>query len=277
MSKNYDKIFKENFEALYLSLSELVLNYRPVKISDVKLDIHRTIERLPDFLKKVRNPKMQEEFLLHLEIQTTDDREMLYRMHEYHSLLFRKFKLRIEQIVIYTGEGKSKMSNFYEDDAYKISYKLFSLQDISYKTFLESDKPEELLLTVLANFEQLKPEIIIEKILTRAQMITNETFSLEKFVSQFEVISKLRNLDQLFKTIIDKIMPLEINIEELYLFKKGELKGEKKGLKKGELKIKIKTVKALIKIGKLSKEEIAFAAGVALAFVEDIISKNIHK
>jgi DNA invertase Pin-like site-specific DNA recombinase len=76
-------------------------------------------------------------------------------------------------------------------------------------------------------------------------------------------------------------MPLEIKIEETYLFKKGELKGElkgeKKGLKKGELKIKIKTVKALIKIGKLSKEEIAFAAGVALAFVEDIISKDIHK
>ncbi len=72
-------------------------------------------------------------------------------------------------------------------------------------------------------------------------------------------------------------MPLEINIEELYLFKKGELKGEKKGEKKGELKIKLKTVKALIKIGKLSKEEIAFAAGVSLAFVEDIILKDIHK
>jgi hypothetical protein len=52
---------------------------------------------------------------------------------------------------------------------------------------LESDKPEELLLAILANFEQVKPEMIIAKIFIRAQMITNETFSLEKFVSQFEV------------------------------------------------------------------------------------------
>ena len=277
MSKNYDKIFKENFEAIYLSLSELVLNYRPIMISDVKLDIHRTIERLPDFLKKVRSPKNEKEaYLLHLEIQTTDDSEMLYRMHEYHSLLFRKFKLKIVQIVIYTGEGISKMSNFYEDDDYKISFRLFSIQNISYKVFLKSDKAEELLLTVLANFENLKPELIIEKILLRAQMITNETFSIEKFVSQFEIISKLRNLELIFKTVIDKIMPLEIKLEETYLFKKGEEIGEKRGIKKGQEKKKIEMIKAFIKIGKLSLEEIATAAKVPLDYVVEI-AKNLKK
>jgi len=270
MAKNYDLIFKENIDAMYLSLSELVLKHRPIKISDVNLEIQKTIERYPDFLKKVQSPNSNGVYLLHIEIQTSDDSEMLYRMHEYHSLLFRKFKTKIVQIVIYIGEGISRMTNYYEDDDYKISYNLFSLQNISYQVFLDSDKPEELLLAILANFENLSPEIIIEKILFRAQLITNETFSLDKFVSQFEEISKLRKLENTFKTIIDKVMPLQIKMEETYIFKKGEEKGEKRGEKRGIKNTKIEAIAKLLKIGKLSIEEIAISFDVSVNFVKKI-------
>ena len=77
MAKEYDKIFKENIEAIYLSLSEMVLNFRPLKVADVKFDLQRTIERLPDFLIKVKVPNTDEIFLLHLEIQKADNSEML--------------------------------------------------------------------------------------------------------------------------------------------------------------------------------------------------------
>jgi hypothetical protein len=153
MAKEYDKIFKENIEAIYLSLSEMVLNFRPLKVADVKLDLQRTIERLPDFLIKVKVPNTDEIFLLHLEIQKADNSEMLYRMYEYYALLLRKFKLNIIQIVIYIGEGESKMNNILEIGENRFSYQLFNIQSISYRTFLESDKPEELLLAILANLE----------------------------------------------------------------------------------------------------------------------------
>jgi hypothetical protein len=139
MSKEYDKIFKENIEAIYLSLSEIVLNFRPLKVADVNLDLHRTIERLPDYLTKVKVPNTDEIFLLHLEIQKADDSEMLYRMYEYYALLLRKFKLSIVQIVIYTGEGESKMKNILEMGENRFSYQLFNIQSISYRTFLESE------------------------------------------------------------------------------------------------------------------------------------------
>lgn len=93
MAKEYDKIFKENIEAMFLSLSEKVLNFRPLKVADVNLDLQRTIEREPDFLSKVKTPDTDEIFLLHLEIQKADDSEMLYRMYEYHALMSRKFEL----------------------------------------------------------------------------------------------------------------------------------------------------------------------------------------
>jgi hypothetical protein len=65
----------------------------------------------------------------------------------------RKFKLSIIQIVIYVGEGESKMNNILEMGENRFSYQLFNIQSISYRTFLESDKPEELLLAILANLE----------------------------------------------------------------------------------------------------------------------------
>ena len=65
-------------------------------------------------------------------------------------------------------------------------------------------------------------------------------------------------------------MPLEIKLDETYLFKKGEERGEKRGIKKGEEKNKIEMIKAFIKIGKLSLEEIATAAKVPLDYVVNI-------
>ena len=105
MAQDYDKIFKENIESIYLTLSQRVLKYKPLVLDDMMLDLQRTIERKPDFLKKVQNPLTGDIYLLHIEIQSSDEPEMLYRMYEYRALIFRKIKLNIKQIVIYVGVG----------------------------------------------------------------------------------------------------------------------------------------------------------------------------
>ena len=43
---------------------------------------------------------------MHIEVQTKDDHEMLFRMQEYHAMLLRKYRMRIFQMVFYIGEGK---------------------------------------------------------------------------------------------------------------------------------------------------------------------------
>jgi len=282
MAKEYDKIFKENIEAIYLSLSEMVLNFRPLKVADVNLDLHRTIERLPDFLIKVKIPNTDEIFLLHLEIQKADNSEMLYRMYEYYALLLRKFKLSIIQIVIYIGEGESKMNNILEIGENRFSYQLFNIQSISYRTFLESDKPEELLLAILANLEGESAETVIEKVMNKAKYVTNETFSIDKFVVHFEVLARMRNFNEPFKTILNKIMPIEIKLEETFLFKKGEEKGkilgekrgEKRGEERGEKKKRDKMILALYKKGKFNIEDIAEAAEVSVEYVKELVNQT---
>jgi predicted transposase YdaD len=65
-------------------------------------------------------------------------------------------------------------------------------------------------------------------------------------------------------------MPLQIKMEETYIFKKGEEKGEKRGEKRGIKNTKIEAIAKLLKIGKLSIEEIAISFDVSVNFVKKI-------
>jgi len=277
MAQDYDKIFKENIESIYLTLSQRVLKYKPLVLDDMMLDLQRTIERKPDFLKKVQNPLTGEIYLLHIEIQSSDEPEMLYRMYEYRALMFRKFKLNIKQIVIYVGVGISKMKNSFEDGKNKFHFELLNIQSIPYQKFIESNNPEELLLTILGNFEKDSVEAILEKMIERAKKVVNETFSLEKFVVQLEAFAQLRNFIEPYKLIINKIMPIEFKPENSFLYKKGQEAGEKRGKilgeKRGEKKKRDDMILALLKIGKNSIDDIATVAQVNIEYVKKIAEK----
>ncbi len=54
MAHEYDRIIKENIEAILLPLAKRVLNLpEPAGLVEVPDDLQRTIERRPDFLKIV--------------------------------------------------------------------------------------------------------------------------------------------------------------------------------------------------------------------------------
>ena len=79
---------------------------------------------------------------------------------------------------------------------------------------------------------------------------------------------------------LNKIMPIEIKLEETYLFKKGEEKGkilgEKRGEKRGEKKNRDKIILTMLKKNKYSIEEIAEIAEVSVEYVKELV-KNIEK
>jgi hypothetical protein len=281
MSKEYDKIFKENFEAIYLRLSEKILKFKPLKVENVKLDLQRTIERQPDFLKKVKHPETGKTFLLHIEVQTTDNNEMVYRMIEYYGLILRSFKFDIRQMVIYIGEGESKMQNFLEDGPNRFEYELYSIQRSSYHSFLKSESPEELLLAILGNLENDSPTTVLKKIINRAKDVVHETFSMEKFVVQLEAFAKFRNYIEPFKLVYQKMFPFEIKPQDTFLYKMGqesgikdgEKRGERRGEKRGKKNKQDEMILAFLKIGKLPIEDIAKAAGVSVAYVNRLKKK----
>jgi len=75
----YDKILRENIEAVLPGLIRDLLGIDSVYSEELPDDVQHTRERKPDVLKKITN-KNGETFVLHLELQVADEKEMVFRM-----------------------------------------------------------------------------------------------------------------------------------------------------------------------------------------------------
>jgi predicted transposase YdaD len=286
MANEYDKIIKENIEAVFIPLTKKLLHIESNDFEDISTNLHRTIERFPDFLKRVRHSESFRDFILHIEFQSTDDPQMQLRMFEYHALLARKFQIPILQQVFYLGPGISKMKNSLDYNNLSYKFELLSIQSIPLDEYMNSKIPEEIILSILCNFGNLDPEKVVKNIISRISELDISLREKQKTVNQLEILSKLRNLDSIVESLINKVMILNLDIKDDIRFKKGFLEGEAigeakgeakgeaigeaKGEAKGEIKIKNKMIKALLKKGKLSIEEIAEVAEVTVEYVMEI-------
>lgn len=67
-TQQYDKIFKENFEEVIYSLTRVVLGIDHTKLEEIPDDTQYTIEKKPDFLKKVRGKEPKDDYILQIEV-----------------------------------------------------------------------------------------------------------------------------------------------------------------------------------------------------------------
>ena len=104
---DYDRIIKENIEAIFLPILGKFLGLSIKSTFEIKDKIQSTIEREPDFLKRIIDQD-DKEFILHVEFQTADDLEMVYRMAEYDALLQRKYQIPVKPFVIYLGSSRRR-------------------------------------------------------------------------------------------------------------------------------------------------------------------------
>jgi hypothetical protein len=193
-SAQYDKIFKENIEAVISSIMQNVLDITAVSMEELPDDIQHTKERKPDTLKKVTDDKGNT-FVLQIEFQVKNENEMVYRMLDYYGMLERKYKIPVKQFVIFLGPDKPTMPTELDRERLKFSFPLVSLSTLDYHIFLNSDKPEEIILGILANFQGENPESALKQILVRVKETTKGDFSLDRYFNQLRVLAQLRNLE----------------------------------------------------------------------------------
>jgi len=81
-SNQYDKIIKENLELTLPVIVREVLGLNIVSSEELPDDIQHTKERKPDALKRVTDSEGNT-YVLHVEFQVKDERDIIYRMVEY--------------------------------------------------------------------------------------------------------------------------------------------------------------------------------------------------
>jgi predicted transposase/invertase (TIGR01784 family) len=272
----YDKVFKENIDAVIENFIKKILKIEVEKAEKITFKLQRTREREADFLKKITNKK-GENFILHLEYQTHNEPEMVNRMLDYCSLLLHKYHLPIEQYVLYLGKDKPTMPTKLKYKNLQFHYHIIDIKQIDYQNFINSESPEEILLAILANFKGDNTETVVRKIVSRLEQTVNLSLESEKIFQQLLILGRLRNLENQIQIIMNVISKY-LDIKDDFLYKQGEEEGVEKGIEKGIEKGMEKGMEKIIlnflMNSKLTVEQIAEYAGVSLTYVIAIKQKN---
>jgi len=197
---------------------------------------------------------------MHLEFESGNETYMNMRMLEYCSIIHRKFRKPVEQHLIFLGEKPSTMKNSIHFLDLSYEFKIHNLSEISYKNFINSNQPEEVILSILADRDDLSAEEIIQLILKRLIQLKKDSLATQKFIRQLEIISKLRNLQELTTKTIDN-MSISYDITTDVRFKQGIEQGA--------------AIKSIIAIRNILKEKIitdskkiALILDISIPFVE---------
>ncbi|GAB4003017.1 hypothetical protein GCM10028807_62660 [Spirosoma daeguense] len=260
----YDKIFKENIEAVIPSLMQNILGITAIESEELPDDIQHTKERKPDALKKITDSQ-GETYVLQIEFQVADEPKMVYRMAEYYVMLERKYEIPVEQYVIYLGASKPQMPTHLNRKRMKFDFPLISFAELDYHIFLKSARPEEVVLSVLGDFRGDSPEKALEQIIQRIEETATGDFPLKRYFKQLRVLAQLRNLGSNLKDIAMDSISKFVSVEKDAAYMVG--------FDKGEEKAKVDFVKNLLAKISLTVEQVADIAGVSVEFVKQVQQK----
>ncbi|MGB0929888.1 MAG: hypothetical protein ACPGVB_03880 [Chitinophagales bacterium] len=266
----YDRIFKENAEALFIPLIEQELGIKVISYKPLQEKMTKTIEREMDFFYQVLTSE-KKTILLHIEFQTRNDKNMIYRMGEYHGLAFSKYKLPIKHIVIYLGKGKPSMKTKLKEEERFEGFDLINVHKLNTTQLLSSQVPEIVILALLSNYETERTEAILRLIVTQLQAVSKSEMELSKYLQQLIILSRLRTIESLTIKIIED-MPITYDIKKDALYNRGLETGVKLGEEKGMQKALITVAISCFKQGK-GYEEIAITTGLTISQVKEIEKK----
>ncbi len=234
----YDKIFKENAEQLFLPLVEERLQIKIKSFQPLQEKLQTTIEREMDFFYEVLTEE-GETFLLHLEFQTENDPDMIYRSAEYHGMAFRRKKLPIKHVLIFLGKGAITMRSQLSGEELFKGFEVVHIHQMNTATFLSSQVPEVILLSILSDIPTDKTEAILRLIIQQLKQVCKNANELSKYLKQLIILSRLRKFDNTAIKIINT-MPITYDVETDYLYLQGKQKGESEGIEQGIERGKLK-------------------------------------
>jgi hypothetical protein len=130
---------------------------------------------------------------------------------------------------LFVGKGKPPPSVF-RTEFKTLKFKVVDFKRIDPDEFLKSDKPEEVVLGILAGKYREKPEVFKKVIRKISEIIKNEK-ELLKYMEDISFLGGLFDVE-----IKIEPMPIQIDIRKTLFYKWGKEEGEKEGEKRGIVK-----------------------------------------
>ncbi len=272
MANNYDRIFKENIEALLLPLLKKVLGLSPPKLQPVDAKLQVTQEAEMDNIRRVVHDDPALDYGLQIEFHIADE-DLRKRNLLHHALFHSITGLPLRQIVIYGG--KSDPRHIIQDhlltQGLELRFEVLVLKQIPKELFINSDVPEEVVLAILCDFGEDQPEQVVRQILQHLHKICRNSNRIKKYQKQLLTLSRLRKMEIIVKSQVEA-MTIHYDIETDGLF----LQGIEQGIEQGaELKER-EFINHLWSLQEFSLDKIALLSGTSLEHVIEVISAHLQ-
>jgi hypothetical protein len=240
-ANKYDKIVKENMESVLPVFMKDVLQLDISASREIPDDLQYTKERKPDVLKEITD-RHNHTFILHIEWQSRNDKNMAYRMAEYAVMLYRKYGIPVKQYVIFMGKDAVTMKTTIKHENLNFWYKIIPLNRIEYKFFLQSDKPEVKVFAILANFGNDDIEEALKNILQEINATADGNLTEEKHINQLRVLVQLcnDNVKLKFEHMISTRTFFKVKDDAFYKIGREDGKAEKEAEKQIQTAIRMK-------------------------------------
>ncbi len=205
-----------------------------------------TIQRWLDIeLPKMQNPRVDllgetaDNDLIHIELQSTNDKDMALRMAEYCRGILRLCSRLPRQLVVYVGPAPLRMDRELRGRDLQFRYGLTDIREMDGERLLESPEVGDNVIAILMKLRDHREAV--RKIVGRIAGLTSADERRKTLLALYT----LAGLRHLSKTVDEetKNMPLMIDIRDNEVLgpiyerglEEGEQRGEQSGLIKGEL------------------------------------------
>jgi predicted transposase YdaD len=235
--KRFDPILKEIFSKAAGKLISIAIGEKiKEKLEDITTEIEFVKSLRPDLLFRAR------EKIFHIEIQVQTYKNLPERMLIYSFAINEKFGQKPVQIILFAGKGKPPPS-FFRDEFTIHKFIVLDMKKIDPDEFIKSDKPEEVIVGILAGKFKDKPKII-ERVKKRIVEIVKNEKEIAKYIDSISFLAGLFDVK-----IEVKPMPIQVDIRKTFLYKWGKQEGLKEGIS-GIIQVKFGSQRAK-QIGKI--------------------------
>ena len=209
-------------------------------------------------------------YILHVEIQNDNQRDMPLRMMRYYSdIALAHVGERIVQYLLYIGKAPMTMADRVRGDNWRYRYRVLDMRDQDSEHFLNSDNPDALVLAILCDPKSLEPNALVAHIIKELRRLHGDQLKdLRDSLKMLDVLSGNRGLQD----VVEETINMYIDEEKLGIYQAVKKRSEARGIKKGEAQGLKKMVLKLL--AKLPPEQVAELSGMSLAEVQAIAATD---
>ena len=178
----YDAVVKDLFQKDHPSLLDQLTGGVKIR-AFLNVDLAKVLERRADLVVL-----LEDKTILHIEFQSTNDKDMAYRAGIYCVLLGHRYHCRVRQVILYTGQAKMRMPDGVDLGETRIAYRLIDIRTLESETLIASGRPGDLALAMLANGG---PDRVVE-IIRRANELRGP--ERQRVLAQLVLLCGLRQL-----------------------------------------------------------------------------------